>query len=178
MSTQPIVVIMRGISGAGKSTWAKENCGADAVICSADSFFVDADGVYQFDFTQLSDAHDACFDKYCEALDAGEYCVVVDNTNTTRAEITPYLMYARRRGYRVRIIHIDTPVDVAAARNVHGVPADGVAAQAARFEKMLPFEPKSEVVWVLDAKKRHADARREADRYAAPLFSRMMGADE
>ena len=57
--------IMRGISGSGKSTKAREimakenSCGNAAIICSADDFFM-ASGKYKFDASKLGQAHAWC----------------------------------------------------------------------------------------------------------------------
>ena len=42
--------IMRGVPGSGKSTLAKRihKQYPDAVLCSADDFFVDTDGIYKY----------------------------------------------------------------------------------------------------------------------------------
>jgi len=119
------VVIMRGASGSGKSTYAKKHY-PDAVVCSADSYFVDAQGDYNFDPTKLGAAHGQCKRSFKDALDRSEPLVVVDNTNTTLRELQPYVQLARARGYDVDVVRVETPLDVAAKRNVHGVPFDAV----------------------------------------------------
>jgi predicted kinase len=130
------VVIMRGQSGAGKSTYAKKNF-PGAVMCSADSFFIDPKtGEYKFDPTKLGFVHNSCQRKYEAALKSGEPLVVVDNTNTTLKEMQPYLQLADVYGYDVEVIRLDTPVGVAAKRNTHGVPA--VAVQKMR-DRMIDF---------------------------------------
>ena len=79
-----VVVIMRGISGSGKSTAvrrlrkalaASSGGGYDVdddgwfVVCSADDFFVDREtGQYAFDRALLPDAHAACFRRFQGAI--------------------------------------------------------------------------------------------------------------
>lgn len=119
------MIILRGISGAGKSTYVKKNF-PDAVVCSADTYFVDQDGNYNFDPSKLGHAHNHCQNSFKHALDRNQPLVVVDNTNTTMREMKPYLQMAKDHGYDVEVVRIETPLDVASRRNVHGVPYDAV----------------------------------------------------
>lgn len=125
-----LVVILRGLPGSGKSTAARRLFGANRgspVVCSADDFFVDSSGNYNFDATKLSEAHDECFRKFRDALRRGAPYVVVDNTNTTWREYERYIVGGRSAGYPVRVVQIDCPdkktVRVFQERNAHGVPA-------------------------------------------------------
>lgn len=129
--------ILRGISGSGKSTYTRKNF-PDAVVCSADDYFKLGTGSYVFNVAELGDAHLYCWSKCHDALVAGTELVVVDNTNTQLWEMSPYVQMGKGLGYEVEIIRMDTPPHVAAARNVHGVPADKVRAMADRFQKVLP----------------------------------------
>lgn len=126
------VVIMRGISGSGKSTYIKKHY-PDALVCSADHFFEKDDGSYQFNAKQLGIAHGICMKKFKKALAHGTDLVVVDNTNTKAREFRPYLMAAQHAGYEIEIVRLETPVDVAAARNAHGVPEEAVQRMSDRM---------------------------------------------
>lgn len=127
------VVIMRSISGGGKSTYIRKNF-PDAVICSADHFFSDKKtGEYKFNPKLLGLAHKTCSSKFQKALRNKEPLIVVDNTNTTMREIRPYVMAAKNAGYEVEIVRIDTPVDVAHKRNTHGVPLEAIQRMSDRM---------------------------------------------
>lgn len=148
------VIIMRGIPGSGKSSIAKSLGG---VICSADDFFVGEDGVYRFDPSKIADAHRYCFGKFldlCEIVHDNEtyqpgswiQSIIVDNTNVELWEISPYLTLAKHFGHDVRIIRADCDPNVAAERNLHGVPKAAIMSMHSRMAKILPFWPKEEVV--------------------------------
>src|ERR1700722_5917252 len=117
------VIVLSGISGSGKSTYAGE--GEGIAVVSADRFFM-SDGVYSFDPKKLSEAHAACMAEFIKACAALTPTVVVDNTATTALEIAPYMLVASSFGYspEVRTFRCAnaTEVSACAARNRHNVP--------------------------------------------------------
>ena len=123
---------MRGLPGAGKSTWARENY-PQAHVCSADSYFLDDEGVYRFDRALISRAHASCLRGFAEILasiakdpaDSPEV-VIVDNTAIKAWEISPYYNLAGAYGHDCRIIQVKCDVETAHSRNIHGVPLERV----------------------------------------------------
>lgn len=109
------VIVLRGISGSGKSTWAKEHY-PGAVIVSADDYFLQPDGEYDFRPEELNDAHEECYQKFIKAVLRKEPLIVVDNSNRTVWEISPYVMPAQSFGYDVEIITLKCDPEVAIAR--------------------------------------------------------------
>ncbi len=123
---------MRGLPGAGKSTWAIENH-PGAHVCSADTYFVDDEGVYRFDGALISEAHSSCLRGFAEILVSIEgncenspEVVVVDNTAIRAWEISPYYNLAQAFGHEVIIIHVKCDAETAHSRNIHGVPLERV----------------------------------------------------
>jgi predicted kinase len=139
------VVILRGTSGSGKSTFIK-NSFPQAVVCSADHFFLDNDGNYNFDPKALGKAHSQCQYKFSRALDEGMSCIIVDNTNTRAKEMRPYINMANEADYDILIVRLEVAPEVAASRNVHGVPADVVRAMCERLRQPLPNNWPKELV--------------------------------
>jgi predicted kinase len=132
------VFILVGVSGSGKSTVARELGG---VSVSADHYFTDADGNYNFDPSKLSDAHAACLRQFLAHVQMRRAQVVVDNTNTTVAEIAPYAAIALAYGFELEILFVPCDPEVAHARNTHGVPLAGVQAQAKRIYSLRDSLP-------------------------------------
>jgi len=122
------VYIMRGASGSGKSTHARENFTRPIILSSDDFWLLDGpDYKNNFNPSRLGEAHAWNLRRFALYIvgDAKPYVdsdLVVDNTNTTVAEIAPYYALAHAFGYPVQIITLDTDPKVAFARNIHGVP--------------------------------------------------------
>lgn len=140
------VYIMRGIPGAGKSTFLA-GCRTNAIV-SADHYF-DGENGYRFDPSKLADAHQACFRNFLVFLQEGidsndpDFLIAVDNTNISAIEIAPYYLAAESHGYDVEIVNIDCPLDRAIARNIHGVPREVIMRM---YQRMLD-ERKNLPVW-------------------------------
>lgn len=140
------VVILRGISGSGKSTYVAKHY-PSAVVCSADHFFLqyiqkttnDFQEVYEFDATKLPEAHNDCMSHFLTVLKRKDPLVVVDNTFTRRWEYRPYELAAAMMGYEVEIVEVRVEtlaeVKLCAERNRHNVPLEVVANMALRFEQ-------------------------------------------
>lgn len=130
------VMILRGLPGSGKSTFTRQYEGA--VICSADHYFETLDG-YKFNPSELPNAHAACFRKFLGALQNGhDDVIIVDNTNTTAWEISPYVAAAQAYGIEAEVVHIECDPEVAFTRQTHGVPRHAFEAMSERLNEGLP----------------------------------------
>jgi predicted kinase len=129
------VIILRGVSGAGKDTWIKKTL-KDPIVCSADDFFMRS-GEYRFDPSKLGEAHGYCLHKFiiaCQDPRSRARPIVINNTNTSLVEIAPYYAVAKAFGLDVEIVTFLIDADLAAHRNVHGVPLHAIEAMAKRIE--------------------------------------------
>ena len=99
-----LATIMIGASGSGKSTWLDNNR-PEAIICSADTFFMTDDGEYNFDAKKLGEAHAFSRLVWKEHLSYRKNDVAVDNTNLSIAELAYYFFLAHDNcAYDVEII--------------------------------------------------------------------------
>jgi predicted ABC-type ATPase len=129
------LILVRGIPGAGKSTFAKSIGG---IHIEADMYF-EVDGVYQFDPTKLKQAHYYC-QSQCKAwmnTDGKQVNVdriIVSNTFTQEWEMQPYYDMAKEFGYRVFSIIVENRHD---GVNAHGVPDEKLEQMRNRFSIKL-----------------------------------------
>ena len=139
-----ILFLMRGPPGSGKSTVVRglQSLYPDIVVSSADHFFFTADGLYQFDHRNLSDAHEACRKRAQEAAERGQN-IVIDNTNIRRWEMSEYYQIARHSGYIVAVIIPQTPwlLDPTqlVLKNKHGLSPKKCQVKVDTFRKTHPF---------------------------------------
>lgn len=131
------LIILKGVSGNGKSTFA--NLVAEPkVICTADDYFTDANGNYNFDATKLGAAHGACKAKFDNSLndDAIEN-IVIANTNTKPSEWKYYAEKAEQAGLRVIHIVLEKHHNNA---SIHNVPIETLNRQEASIRQHLKLQ--------------------------------------
>lgn len=119
-----IVWILRGISGAGKSTFSKifEN----SKVVSAD-FYHERTGTYKYDIKNVQVAHGWCLRLFVRELESND-CdhLIVDNTNIHLEYISPYVRLAQAFNMEFYIVEFHTPMIDAITRNVHGTPDEAI----------------------------------------------------
>ncbi|XP_066286594.1 NEDD4-binding protein 2-like [Branchiostoma lanceolatum] len=135
--------VLRGCPGSGKSTLAKKLKGNKGVILSTDDFFMKKDK-YEFDPSQLGDAHAWNKDRAELAMKVGMTPVIIDNTNTERWEMKPYVILGVKYGYMIEIREPSTPwkfkVGELSRRNSHGVAKETIKKMLDRYDKNVTVE--------------------------------------
>lgn len=123
--------VLCGAPGSGKTTWAKSV--DNAYVVSADDYFVDNNGVFNFRPELIYEAHQWCLNQFLTAVrDETLTDIIVDNTNISLIDMAPYV----RIGQALRC---DVFIRVFAKRfkNVHGVPQDRVLSLEQRLFNLL-----------------------------------------
>ncbi len=132
-------MIMRGIQGSGKSTWALNTIkelrkeGVHVRTVSSDHGHINSDGNYEFKPEKINEAHLQCFSGFLfylkqeSDMGLGPEVLIVDNTNIALWEMTPYVMLAKAYGVpKIEIVQMSTPLKTCLESQIHGVPEEQV----------------------------------------------------
>ena len=125
----PQLTLIRGLPGAGKSTYAQTHF-SKSLHFEADQFFELNNGEYKFDPALISCAHDWCYSNTVKALRWG-YDVVVTNTFTQIWELDRYLAIPTLVYIDIKVIELRTQF-----QNIHGVPEAKLKQMAARWQSI------------------------------------------
>jgi predicted kinase len=134
-----VLTLLRGLPGAGKSTFASFIWN-NYSICEADKFFVGEDGVYRFDASKLRYAHEWCKKevetRMIDNQNNPQYYpeIVVSNTFTQEWEMEGYYELAEKYGYTVFSVIVENRHG---GVNQHGVPAEKLEQMKQRFQIKL-----------------------------------------
>ena len=136
--TQGELILLRGLPGSGKSTLAKIilqlRSTDEPEVLSADDFFEDKEGDYNFDSTKLKEAHNYCQFRCSERMRQQKARIVVANTFTQEWEMDEYFKMAERYNYRVHTVIVENRHG---NENIHGVPEDKLQQMKNRFQIKL-----------------------------------------
>ena len=131
------LILVRGVSGSGKSTFAEEFLYPISLLISTDDFFM-VDGEYQFNPELLAENHLKCIKSVESEMESPQQdiCpnIVVHNTFTQSWEIKPYRELADRYGYNFYTIIIENRHK---SDSIHNIPEHIISKQRDRFEVVL-----------------------------------------
>ena len=103
------LIILRGVSGCGKTTLAQKIV-KNGVINSTDNYFI-VEGKYEFDPKKLGFYHKLNQEKTKEDMINGISPIIIDNTNLRAWEMKPYVVLADNYGYEIEIIEIEESME-------------------------------------------------------------------
>lgn len=131
---KPILYLIRGVPGSGKSTFAKDlvDSGLADRWLEADQYFMCL-GKYLFDASKLKTAHEWCQTATKFTL-MQERSVVVSNTSTTEKEVAVYQQIAKDYGATFVSLIVENRNDT---KNVHNVPEEKIKQMKDRFHVKL-----------------------------------------
>lgn len=124
------LILVRGLPGSGKTTFANAIA---PIVLSADDYFTDKDGNYNFDPSKLKIAHKMCQDR-AEVYMQNPGVVAVANTFTREWEMKPYFELAEKYGFTVHTVIVENRHG---SENIHNVPEHAITSMKDRFEVVL-----------------------------------------
>lgn len=122
--------IIRGLPGSGKSTLGRY---MTEHSISADDYFIDPNGNYNFNASLLKAAHESCRERARIHMQQGDTFSVC-NTFTQEWEMQPYFDLAKQYGYTVYVIVVENRHG---GKNIHYVPEATIEKMRNRFEIKL-----------------------------------------
>ena len=136
------LIVLRGASGAGKSTIAKMIAGSTGKVFAADDY----PGRYKdgkYDASLNAQAHEWCQMLVGDEMHLETSPIVVANTNMKLAYLKPYLEMAKNLGYSAQVIACEGVLlpDGTVPKNLHDTPQSVIEAQLDGFQPMHPPEP-------------------------------------
>jgi predicted kinase len=124
------LILVRGLPGSGKSTFAKSLGG---IHVEADQYFMQ-DGEYKFDASKLKQAHNWCKLRVEHSMEDGVDKIAVSNTFTQEWEMDAYFELAEKYGYQTSCLIVENRHE---GVNEHGCPDDKIEQMKNRFEIKL-----------------------------------------
>lgn len=125
----PILTLVRGLPGSGKSTVAKALAAqTSARVIEADMFFETEEG-YLFQPRLIKEAHGWCYRNTRDMLENG-HDVIVANTFSQKWEMDYYLELQDAMP-NLKIVVVECH---GRFQNIHGVPVDTIEKMAQRWE--------------------------------------------
>ena len=125
--------LIRGASGAGKSSLVKSLMDKNSVALSSDDWMMKK-GKYEFNKNKLPVVHRICLDQTDKKMQNRIQKIFVHNTFTTNAELKPYYKLAEKHEYKVFSMVIENRHE---GKSVHDVEPESLAAQKQRFQIKL-----------------------------------------
>jgi NEDD4-binding protein 2 len=135
-----VLYIVRGLSGSGKTSlageitnpiWCSDRKAFFKDVYSADDYFTDEQGNYNFDPSKLKDAHEDCQKNVELAMTKDYVCkIAVANTFSQAWEAEPYFKLAEKYSYSPLVVECQNTF-----QNVHNVPQESIDAMAERWEQ-------------------------------------------
>lgn len=132
MKKEKILIIVRGIPGAGKTTFAQLITDIK-YICTADDYHI-KNGKYEWKQENVAAAHKYCEQK-CQILMKKQIPkIVVANTSVTEKELSIYYNLAQLYEYTVFSIIVENRHN---GQNIHGVPNEKIIQMLKNFDIKL-----------------------------------------
>ena len=130
---KPILYLVRGLPGSGKSSFARSICSEITHYIEADMYFTDESGAYRFDATKLSEAHSWCQWTTSSTLKKG-HNAVVSNTSTTEREVEIYAKIAESCNAQFVSLIVENRHG---SKSIHDVPEVSIKKMHDRFSIKL-----------------------------------------
>jgi predicted kinase len=128
----PKLILVRGIPGAGKSTYAKKlhDDGDVFIHLETDNYWIRPDGHYDFNVHRIKESHAWCLKNTKEWMVRLPYqSIAVANTFTQKWEMQKYIDLAKELDYDLEVHRLNGGFE-----SIHSVPKETIDKMIKRFE--------------------------------------------
>lgn len=125
-------IVVRGLPGSGKSTFASLIAGKDSIVAADDFLYVD--GKYVFTPERLKEAQRLALAKFIELVKAGEPLIVYTGVSPDLVDVRPYEMLAKEKGYSITYLVVENRHG---KTSIHDVPSSVVKMMRSVFKISL-----------------------------------------
>ena len=129
---EKIIIILRGISGCGKTSLAELLVNKE-FICTADDYHI-KNGKYEWKQENANLAHLKCQKKCENLMKASAPKIIIANTSSTEKELKPYYDLAYKYNYKVFCAIVENRHS---GKNIHNVPQEIINKMIERFSIKL-----------------------------------------
>jgi predicted kinase len=134
MSEQRDLYLIRGVQGAGKTSFVDSIRRSEDVMVAQDDFMLDEQGKYVFDWRRIEEVRDKCMGVVEDAMKGGVQRIFVHNTFVRAEHLEPYFTLAKKHAYRRFSVVVENRHG---NTDVHNVPKDIVENKRREFEVSL-----------------------------------------
>ena len=130
-----VLILVRGVPGSGKSTFAEILARPDIdKIFTADAYFEDEKGNYNWNPSKIGDAHKFCQENVEKSLMNNEQLVIVANTSVSEKEVNIYQNLAKKYDYEFISVIVENRNGTT---SIHGVPQETILKMVKNFNIKL-----------------------------------------
>jgi len=133
-------ILIRGVSGSGKTSLAKMFERFGFGIVAADDFFIDVNGNYKYEPEEIAIAHAWCQERCLALLNNPHLAgVVVHNTSTRESDVQVYQQYAESHGFDFVCMVLENRHGNS---DIHNVPEEALARQEKQLRESIQLRYK------------------------------------
>ncbi|WP_317898371.1 AAA family ATPase [Aurantibacillus circumpalustris] len=130
-----VLILLRGLPGAGKSTLATILSENKWPVFSVDSYFTDpVTNKYDFQFEKNHLAYKQCQDNTEQAMSSAIEKIFIDNTFTLEWEMEPYFKLASKYTYQVFVVTVENRHK---SKNTHNISEEQLKKMAEKYKVIL-----------------------------------------
>jgi predicted kinase len=134
MNEEKDLYLIRGIQGAGKTSFVDGVRRQEDVVVAQDDFMVNAQGKYIFDWERIEEVRDKCIGVVEDAMERSVQRIFVHNTFVKAEHLQPYFTLAKKHSYRAFSIVVENRHG---NTDIHNVPKAIVENKRREFDVSL-----------------------------------------